>query len=320
MNRILFWGAGNTTKLFMKLIDMEKNQIVGIVDNRKDAFFPGYTTMLPEKIQECAYDLLIVCSRADIEILWQCRELGIKNCYSHRNKEKIYNEYPELFLHPNKVIEGEYRQELEWQNQSLLKELLWSNVFHDTVSTYEWFNVKSLSLGRSAIGYNFAYVISRILQNMHPTKILEFGLGQSSKIVSSYFQYYKKEGMVYDLVEHDPSWADFFSIENDMKDVKIHIKDISIHEKYQLIAIDGPYGYSSKYISRIDMLAYIPDVLETDWVILMDDYNRVSEKNAIMLFEKKLKEKNIIYYKGIYRGESDVCILASEKWKFFRTL
>ena len=54
--------------------------------------------------------------------------------------------------------------------------------------------------------------------------------------------------------------------------------------------------------------------------ILMDDYNRVSEKNAIMLFEKKLKEKNIIYYKGIYRGESDVCILASEKWKFFRTL
>ena len=173
MSDILLWGAGNTSKLFIRLIDMGKNKILGIVDNKAKGCFGGYSIISPEEALKISYDLLIVCSIADVEILWQCHELGLEHCYSYQDKENIFYRCPDLFIDPNRVIENERQYKRDIKLQSLSMEQLWSNVFHDTVSSYDWFNVNSFSLGRSAIGYNSAYVISRVLQSMHPKSILE---------------------------------------------------------------------------------------------------------------------------------------------------
>lgn len=339
MNNILLWGAGNTTKYFLTLLNMRKNKILGIVDNNIQGYFLDYPVISPEEICKYFYDILIICSLSYCEILLQCHELGLANCYSYCDKELIFLNYPELFLNPDRVIESERQLKKDLENQDLLKEQLWSTVFHDTVLSYEWFNVKSLSLGRSAIGYNYAYVISRVLHSMHPKSILEFGLGQSSKILNSYFQFYKNEMKVYDLIEHDVSWKEFFSSEIQMGGVSFHLNKISIYEeygdrfykydnldevlkgkKYNLISIDGPFGYYGKYIGRTDIVKYIPNILEDDWVILMDDYERIQEKNAIRFIEQKLKKEHISYYKGVYQGENHICILVSSNWRFLTTL
>ena len=339
MSDILLWGAGNTSKLFIRLIDMRKNRILGIVDNKAEGYFGDYAIVSPEEALKISYDLLIVCSIADVEILWQCHELGLEHCYSYQDKEDIFYRCPDLFIDPNGVIEHERQYKRDVKLRSLSMEQLWSNVFHDTVSAYDWFKVKSLSLGRSAIGYNFAYVMSRILQSMHPKNILELGLGQSSKILNSYFQYYKKEGMVYDIVEHDHSWADFFREEVSMEDVGLHFNEISMCQeyndqfyryedldevlegkRYHFISIDAPFGYKGNYIGRTDLIKYIPNILEDDWVIMLDDYERIQEKNAMLLLERQLKKEYVTYHKGIYNGQKDVCILTSENWKFLITL
>lgn len=339
MINILIWGAGNNAKAFINICNVKEVRILGIIDSNIRGTFLNYNILPPEAAVDLPYDILIVCSTSDLEILWQCRELGLVNCYSYYNKEMILQKCPELFLDSDMVLAVDKQYKIELQNQKLIKEQIWSNVFHDTVSGYKWYNVSSLSLGRSAIGYNFAYVMARVLESMHPAGILELGLGQSSKIINAYFQYNKNSGITYDLVEHDLCWVDFFKSEISMNDVNIHIKNIIIAEqyndqfykydgldavlnnrRYNFISIDGPFGYKGKYIGRIDLIPYIPEILEDDWIILMDDYDRTAEKNAILLLEKKLQEAHIVYYKGVYEGENDVCILASGQWRFMTTL
>lgn len=89
-----------------------------------------------------------------------------------------------------KIIAEDVRKLKRTENEIQLnsRELIWANVFHDTVCESQWFLDKSLSLGRAAIGYNFAYVLYRCLNEVNPENILELGLGQSTQIVMQYMK------------------------------------------------------------------------------------------------------------------------------------
>ena len=52
----------------------------------------------------------------------------------------------------------------------------------------------------------------------------------------------------------------------------------------------------------------------------MDDYNRKGEKATIAEIEEVLKKNNIVYFKGIYPGLTDCCVLTSADNKFFCTM
>lgn len=231
----------------------------------------------------------------------------------------------------------EYQEKLD-EMLRISKELLWSDIFSDTVRGYSWYNEKSLSLGRWAIGYNYAYVLARVLEEFRPTNILECGLGQSSKIIVDYVSAYNVTS--YDIVEQDKNWVDFFSANANFSErIQFNIRNIIESEnrfggektyiyedfgsivtgkKYDLLSIDGPWG-SEKY-SRIDVLEHIPSILKENFVIMIDDYNRSGEKNMVELLKERLRASNIVYYTGKYEGTKDVCIIVSEDWKFLTTM
>ena len=76
-----------------------------------------------------------------------------------------------------------------------INELLYANKFHDTIKQSKWYKDQSLSLGEMAIDYGTAYVLYRVLDKMNPSSILEFGLGQSSKLIHQYANSYQKEAV-----------------------------------------------------------------------------------------------------------------------------
>lgn len=222
----------------------------------------------------------------------------------------------------------------------IVKELWWRDIFVDTVKGYTWYHDKSLSLGRWAIGYNYAYVLARVLDEFRPTDILECGLGQSSKIITDYVS--ANSGVSYDIVEQDQNWIDFFK-KNYCPENKanIYVKNIvetvfsmegynaktymyegfgEIVEgkRYALISIDGPWG-SNPY-SRVDVVEHIPAILQEDFVIMVDDFERVGERNMVGLIKKKLNDSQIKYYEGKYVGMKDICVITSEQWKFLTTM
>lgn len=217
-----------------------------------------------------------------------------------------------------------------------IRELIWAKTWDDTKHGIDWIeNLPSISPGRWAVGYNYLYVMTRVLNEMNPHKVLDFGLGISSTLISKYFEgkdYTDGEHLV---IEQDENWKEFYLNSHKLS----RYSKIAIHEsitkrhknskynayanldkslankKYEVISIDAPKG-SFRY-SRRDIIEYLPDILDDNWVILIDDAQMSGEKRTVKDIEKVLKGQGIKYCKRIYKGASYVAMITSEKYGFF---
>lgn len=71
------------------------------------------------------------------------------------------------------------------------------------------------------------YLIYRIIQGIRPQNILEFGLGESSKLTLQYAIAYP--AVYLNIIEQDPNWLKFF--ENEMPNVSSYV---NIHPMEQI--------------------------------------------------------------------------------------
>ena len=219
------------------------------------------------------------------------------------------------------------------------RELFYANVFHDTIKGSEWLpDDFPVSPGGGALGYPALYILYRILNEFKPKKILEMGLGQSTKLISQYNNIYSDCN--HWVVEHDSSWIEFFSnhfqLPQTTNIVMLPIKNISIdvegqlanvtayvgfadrfsNQTFDFICIDGPFGYSSTHFARIDLIGILPECLEDSFVILLDDCNRVGELNTFKLISQILNEHGIENYSNMYVGEKAVGLIVSKDLSF----
>ncbi len=215
-------------------------------------------------------------------------------------------------------------------------EIMFANIFHDTVKNSEWLNI-GLSFSGYAIGYNFAYILYRVLNDLQPEKILELGLGQSTKIINEYVKYFGKQiNIEYHVVEHNREWASFFKRSADLSDMtNFHFldcykrdmngymvnaykdfKEEFNNKSFELICIDAPNGYNQEY-SRIDIFDILPSCLEKQFIIILDDCNRAGERRTIKLLEDELSNNNIDFSSSFkYTGKTDVYLCVSKNYEF----
>ncbi|GHV17513.1 hypothetical protein FACS189425_03930 [Clostridia bacterium] len=220
------------------------------------------------------------------------------------------------------------------QMQRTSEEILWSNIFHDTIINSTWFKDKTVSPGRWAVGYPFLYVLYRVLNEVKPKSILELGVGQSTRMTA---QYSNTSGCKHVAVDHDPEWLDFFKKQCDfLKNVRLETlpllkKDCFIYEgfekvicnkQFDLIIIDAPYGFQAKPNSpaRIDVLPFIPECLTENFVILLDDFNRTGEQEMLKLLLSKLGSNSVQYQTGIYSGQKDTMLVSGGSLGFLCTM
>lgn len=235
-----------------------------------------------------------------------------------------------------------------------MSDLIWSQIYHDTIVGSEWLLDKSISPGGSrcgiggwAVGYNFLYALYRILDEMHPRSILEMGLGQSSKLTGQYAGCY---GVKHVIVEHDREWVDFFCngwkrfsrqtrimltplVESDFEGEKyfayrdFHQVMKMMNTPMDLVLIDGPFGGAGPVgwrgtRSRRDIVGYLPQILSPDFVIMVDDCGRKGEQNLLMEIKEILSRHGVEYAAGIYAagGTCHTGVIVSPKWKFFTSM
>lgn len=220
-------------------------------------------------------------------------------------------------------------------------ELLWTAVYHDTKQGIPWMvGLPSISPGRWAVGYNYLYVMSRILNDIHPKSILEFGLGVSTSLISAYVKYFEDIAVRHMVIEHDNDWIRFYTNSHEMsKHTKVLLHEIewcddfqdyarykdlqkSIgSKKFEVISIDAPFGTTRGGISnRADIIEFLPDILERDFAIVYDDANREGEKNTISKICDILQSSGIEYMVKSYEGISDCVVIASKGYKFLCSL
>lgn len=192
-------------------------------------------------------------------------------------------------------------------------ELYWAQIYNNTVSGSTWLKDNSFCLGRWAVGYPFLYALYRVLNEWKPKRILELGLGQTTKMIGQYAA--NNQEIEHIIIEQDKDWIEFFTkgvfslpqnsniIQHDyefipyksQKDVRV-FSDFAnqINNKsFDLICIDAPIG--SKVYSRIDILKLLPACLPNSFVLMMDDYNRIGEQNTIKDIKSCLDNNKINY-------------------------
>jgi len=235
-----------------------------------------------------------------------------------------------------KKIFKQKKEALEYTEKDWLRELDWANVYHDSIRGKVYLEKLSLNVGRWAGNYAFFYVLNRIMHDYKPEKIIELGLGESTKFISSCIQ-----GMNYNceyvVVEQDEEWKSIFEANNKLSantnilycplttknvngfNVNTY-KDLSSKIKHNadLYVVDGPFG--SDRFSRYDIY-YLAEQFNKDneFIILLDDCQREGEQDTFNALEDLLKGKGIECFVAEYSGVKTFKLLVSKKYKYSLT-
>ncbi len=97
-------------------------------------------------------------------------------------------------------------------------------------------------------------------------------------------------------------------------------KETFSEERFDFILIDRPLGGDMEQYSRIDMLELIPECLEDNFVIMIDDVERSGEKNTVIDMCDRLELSGIAFSIGYYNGQKSTAMLCSNSLSFLTSM
>ena len=275
------------------------------------------------------------------EINFDNSQKKVNDSISDKNGDLVSNSKDKLISMQDKVFSIN-----DVQNKSLeliFSELKYGLLFENSIKSSKWLRNKNFSLINSDSNFSFMYILYQILDKIKPENILEFSLGQTTKLTTQYVTSNKRSKLT--VIDSNQDWIDIFSNSLTLSDnVHIAFCDLELFKfkstenyryknilgivedtKFDLIIINGPQGFLSasdvlmKY-PKIDVLNLIDDNLNDDFIIIMDNYNRHGEKNTIKELKKLLNEKNLRFYTYEVLGLTEQCVICTENNKFINEL
>ncbi len=227
-------------------------------------------------------------------------------------------------------------------------ELIWAEAFRASIRNSRWLN-SGISPGRWAVGFQYCYIMYRVLDEMQPDMILELGTGQTTKMICDYLLWNKDDAHI--AVEQDPDWVPYLEKIADTDRSEILIMPVELkHEtingkkvrvtrydgfkeklldagkkynrKYDFVSIDGPstvVGQTGNVSARRDIMEIIPEYIADDFTIMLDDIDK--KPNRVLageIADKLGKEKDIRYRE--YWGQKGVAVIAGGKHKWVTSM
>lgn len=217
----------------------------------------------------------------------------------------------------------------------LAQESLAATTFSNAIQNSEWLKYKSFYPGRWAVEYTFLLTLFRIFEHHKFTNLLEFGLGQTSRMVHQYAAFYNVPAIT---VEHDDEWINFTRKDThnaypinvkvlplEMVDYNGYktrtyqgVKTAFENQKFDFILVDGPFG--SEHYSRSQIIQLAENNLAETFCIIIDDCNRIGEQETVAEVESVLKKINVKYAINKYQGLSDYVVICSDNLKFLTSM
>jgi hypothetical protein len=179
-----------------------------------------------------------------------------------------------------------------------------------------------------------------VLNDIRPQNILEFGIGQTTRLTSQYATFANPSAQLA-VVEHDVIWLELFKKtlglgQSSHPNIALHHLEITKTQmdaksfwtykdleknlntgKYDLVIVDGK---SSQSNSRAYVLTLIPEYLSDTYVIIIDDAQRVGEQQTSLAVRKKLADCGIPFSYGRYLGSKQQDVICSKSLSFLLTL
>lgn len=227
-----------------------------------------------------------------------------------------------------------------WEAVKNSRETFYAAVFNNTISGSSWLKDTSFSPAGWAAGYQYLYVLYRILNEKRPKCILDLGLGQTTKMIAQYAA--ANPEVEHIIVESNQDWIDFYlnanTLPSNSRIIKLDYimkkmpgcKDPVRHYKFfkramkgkvfDLISIDAPFGGDMKEVSRVDVLGIIPNGIAPSYAILLDDTNRKPEQAAVARLVAALTQSGHSASSSRYNGRNSCDIIVSDDNQYLKTM
>jgi len=209
--------------------------------------------------------------------------------------------------------------------------------FGQAIQDCEWLKNKGFSVG----DFNWAmdacamHNLFKILDVFRPDYVLEYGLGESSKLVHQYAVFYGKAAVT---VESDPAWISYIKasnpgirincelsgilsitfngIQTEVYERDLDAKSYDVFETVEkpLIIIDGPPAQFSR-IGRPQILNILPR-LKREFCILIHDSERRGEGETVGEIVNYFNQNKIEYGMNQYDSTKSHTIFGSKNWKY----
>lgn len=228
-----------------------------------------------------------------------------------------------------------FRESVKYQAESLAlsRENEWAHIYHDSIRGKAFLQNLGLNVGRWAGNYSFFYILNRILSDYKPKGILDLGLGESSKFISTYLTHYLLDSH-HTVIEQDVEWIKAFSERFTLSDrsqiihcpiVETQIKgyptfsyqnfEEKVTGEFDLFIVDGPFG--SDRFSRFDIVSLVEKFEKgKEFILIVDDSHREGEQDTVLELCSVLSKKRIEYFRGDYSGIKQNTIIATGKYRF----
>lgn len=320
------------------LDDSNAKQITGIektliglsesLNDTSDRIFIGMSDIksATEKLDETISSSQTVLRKELESGASEIRELSDKMSLSNENDSFLIEQSKKIHEHTAKAL-------------GHAAESTWAHIFKDTTRESSWLKEKNFSPGRWAVGYQYLYVMFRILDEAKPKRILDIGLGQTSKMLSQYAATH--DDVQHIVIEDNAAWAEFFKSKNSLSErTKIHLLELGTtqfrdcqsirsyegfaetlaNQKFDFISIDAPIGSDNPKYSRVDLLKILPDCLNSDFAIMIDDFERDGERRTFYAIKDLLTQNGISCHTTGYIGANKLGLITSSSWTFLNSL
>lgn len=84
------------------------------------------------------------------------------------------------------------------------------------------------------------------------------------------------------------------------------------------MVLDAPCG--TKKYARVGILDLVPECLEKEFILIIDDYNVFPTRQTTILLEEKLKRSGIEYRKFIVEGTKQQLCITSPNYEFMGSI
>lgn len=221
------------------------------------------------------------------------------------------------------------RQRIAMKTSTSALELRHQANYLELASHTDWLDCPPISSPGGTASYSLLYVLLSLLRSRDFTRILEFGVGQSSKLISAYVD--GTPGTTSMHIEHDKAWLDMavpYSPEIQLVyaplvKTKVFDKEVQWYSaerpesQFDLLLVDGPPAWSRETrFNRHGILNWIPEILADDFVLVFDDAARVGERKATAAVKRILSETGREVLSADFVGGSSQTVFATPKFRY----
>lgn len=178
-----------------------------------------------------------------------------------------------------------------------------------------------------AANYSLLHLILRIAVEFRPTSVLDVGCGESTRLWSRLHD----KGLVSRVLtlESDPEWAARIGREvghpvqvSELRPTLVAGGTVNTYDwtgaraaagPFDVIGVDGPHGEPRR--SRAGVLALLDDTLPKDFVLFVDDAERLGEQETVGLIHDRLSAMGRDYAAGVLQAAKTQVVFAGGAYR-----